>query len=170
MRRGEVVVVDVGAEKDGYAADITRTLPVSGSFTAEQRRVYSVVLKAQEEVIAMIRPGARWAALEARARSVLAREGFSGKMVHGVSHHLGMDVHDVGALDTLKTGMVITVEPGIYIPENDSSYSPGYRGFGIRIEDDVLVGTEGPVVLSSEIPKDPDTIEKLMRRKDRKGE
>ena len=163
MRGGEVVVIDVGAEFDGYAADITRTLPVSGAFTKEQREVYTQVLRAQEEVIRMIRPGVRWVALEAKAREVLAAGGFGGRMPHGVSHHLGIDAHDAGTHDTLKAGMVITVEPGIYIPPTDTAFAAGYRGFGIRIEDDVLVGEKGPVVLSADIPKDLKTIESMMR-------
>lgn len=164
MRKGDVVVVDVGAEYDGYAADITRTLPVSGSFTKEQREVYAVVLRAQSEVIYMIRPGVRWVALESKAREVIAAGGFGGRMPHGVSHHLGIDAHDAGTYDTLKAGMVITVEPGIYIPLTDTAFAAGYRGFGIRIEDDVLVGEQGAVVLSEEIPKGLKTIETLMRK------
>ncbi len=164
MRAGDVVVIDVGAEYEGYAADITRTLPVAGAFTREQREVYSVVLRAQAEVINMIRPGVRWGALETKAREVIAKGGFGGRMPHGVSHHLGIDAHDAGTYDTLKAGMVITVEPGIYIPPMDTTVAAGYRGWGIRIEDDVLVGANGPVVLSEGIPKDLKTIESLMRK------
>jgi Xaa-Pro aminopeptidase len=85
-------------------------------------------------------------------------------MPHGVSHHVGIDVHDVGSLDTLKAGMVITVEPGIYVPETDTVVAPAYRGFGVRIEDDVLVTPDGSEVLSSEIPKDIVTLENLVRK------
>ena len=164
MQKGDLVVIDVGAEYEGYAADISRTLPVSGSFTREQREVYAVVLRAQSEVIKLIRPGLRWAALDAKARDVIAAGGFGGRMPHGVSHHLGIDAHDPGSYDTLKAGMVITVEPGVYIAPSDTAFAPGYRGFGIRIEDVVLVGEDGPVVLSADIPKDLKTVETLMRK------
>lgn len=160
MRTGEVVVLDVGAEFEGYAADVTRTIPVSGSFTPAERRVYSTVLRAQEETIRLIRPGLRWSALDARARAVLADSGFGRYMPHGVSHHVGVDVHDAGTYDTLKAGMVITVEPGIYVPDTDTLLAPEYRGFGVRIEDDVLVTTGGSEVLSGWIPRDIRTIER----------
>jgi Xaa-Pro aminopeptidase len=165
MQEGEVVVVDVGAEVGGYSADVTRTLPVSGTFTVEQKRVYLAVLSAQDAVIRMIRPGVPWSAIEAKAREMVASAGFPGRMIHGVSHHLGLDTHDAGAMDTLREGMVITVEPGIYIPASDTAYAPGFRGFGVRIEDDVLVGKEGAAILSSGIPKDLEAIEELMREK-----
>ena len=164
MRAGEVVVVDVGAEYEGYAADVTRTLPVSGSFTGPEREVYATVLRAQEETIRLIRPGTRWSALEAKAREVISAAGFGRYMPHGVSHHVGIDVHDVGTYDTLKAGMVITVEPGIYVPGTDTALAPAYRGFGIRIEDDVLVTRDGSEVLTAGIPKDIATIEKLVRK------
>jgi len=162
MRAGEVVVMDVGAEFEGYAADVTRTIPVSGTFSDAEKKVYSIVLKAQEETIRLIRPGLRWSALDAKAREVLAAAGFAGYMPHGVSHHVGIDVHDAGSYDTLRAGMVITVEPGIYVPENDTVVAPAYRGFGVRIEDDVLVTPEGSEVLSSGIPKDIGTLETLV--------
>ena len=164
MRPGEVVVVDVGAEFDGYAADVTRTLPVSGRFTEAEKKVYSTVLRAQEETIRLIRPGVHWSALDAKAREVLSAGGFGRYMPHGVSHHVGIDVHDVGSLDTLKAGMVITVEPGIYVPETDTVLAPALRGFGVRIEDDVLVTRDGSEVLSSGIPKDIAILEKLVRK------
>jgi Xaa-Pro aminopeptidase len=160
MREGEVVVMDVGAEFDGYAADVTRTIPVSGSFTPAERRVYSTVLRAQEETIRLIRPGLRWSSLDTKARSVLADSGFGHYMPHGVSHHVGIDVHDAGSYDTLRAGMVITVEPGIYVPETDTLLAPEYRGFGVRIEDDVLVTADGSEVLSAEIPRDIGSIER----------
>jgi Xaa-Pro aminopeptidase len=163
MHAGEVVVVDVGAEYEGYAADVTRTLPVSGSFTEAEKKVYSTVLRAQEETIRLIRPGVHWSALEAKAREVLSAGGFGRYMPHGVSHHVGIDVHDAGSFDTLKAGMVITVEPGIYVPAADTALAPAFRGFGVRIEDDVLVTRDGSEVLSSGIPKDIETIEKFLK-------
>lgn len=162
MNSGEVVVLDVGAECEGYSADITRTIPVSGTFTEEQARVYRAVLEAQEQVIKMIRPGVRWLALDKKAQEALTAAGFGHLMHHGVSHHLGLDTHDAGSLDTLKAGMVITVEPGVYIPANDTAFAFGYRGFGVRIEDDILVGEDGATVLSSEIPKELEEVEKLV--------
>ncbi len=170
MRPDEVVVMDVGAEYEGYAADVTRTIPVSGTFTAGERKVYSTVLRAQEETIRLIRPGLRWSLLESKAREVLAGAGFGHYMPHGVSHHVGIDVHDAGSLDTLRAGMVITVEPGIYVPATDTAVSAEYRGFGVRIEDDILVTAEGFEVLSSGIPKDIGTLEKLVRAGKTAGE
>lgn len=164
MRDGEVVVMDVGAEYAGYAADITRTIPVSGRFSKEQREVYSAVLKAQADVIAAIRPGLRWAELDKIARASLAAAGFGRYLTHGVSHHLGLDAHDPGSMDTLKAGMVITVEPGAYIPLTDTLLTPAYRGFGIRIEDDVLVEEQGAILLSKDIPRDIDAVEALVQQ------
>jgi Xaa-Pro aminopeptidase len=165
LKDGEVVVMDVGAEYAGYAADITRTIPVSGRFLKEQREVYAAVLKAQGAVIAAIRPGVRWAELQKAATASLAAAGFGKYLTHGVSHHVGLDVHDPGSMDTLKAGMVITVEPGAYIPVDDSLLAPGYRGFGVRIEDDVLVEKDGATVLSKDIPRDIDAIEAIVGRK-----
>jgi Xaa-Pro aminopeptidase len=164
MGAGELVVMDVGAEFEGYAADITRTIPVSGSYSPEQRRMVQAVLAAQDSVIAVIRPGLPWAELDRVANRIIRESGFAGKMNHPVSHHLGIDVHDVGAWDTLRAGMVITVEPGIYISESDTAFAPPFRGNGVRIEDDVLVTETGAEVLSGALPKRPEEIEALMRR------
>ena len=162
---GDVVVMDVGAELEGYAADITRTIPVSGRFTAAQRKVYETVLSAQRAAIAAIRPGAPWKTLDATARTVMKDAGFDRFWLHSISHHLGVDVHDVGSMDTLRAGMVITIEPGIYIPVADTTVTPEYRGIGVRIEDDVLVTADGPEVLSSAISKEFAEIEKIVGRK-----
>ena len=164
MRAGEVVVMDVGAEYEGYASDVTRTFPVSGRFTEPEKKVYDLVLRAQEETIRIIRPGLPWGALEKKAREVLTAGGFGRYMPHGVSHHVGVDVHDAGTYDTLRAGMVITVEPGIYIPAGDTAMPPAFRGFGVRIEDDVLVTGEGSEVLSAGIPKGTDAAERMVRR------
>lgn len=163
MQKGDVVVMDVGAECGGYAADVTRTIPVSGSFTREQRKVYDVVRSAHDEVIKLIKPGVPKSALEARARQVITDAGYARFISHGVSHQVGLDVHDAGASDTLKAGMVITVEPGVYIPVAEESLPLPFRGVGIRVEDDVLVTSTGAEVLSASIPIDPSTIEKLMK-------
>jgi Xaa-Pro aminopeptidase len=165
MKQGDMVVMDVGAEIDGYAADVTRTVPVGGSFTAEQRTVYDAVLSAQRAVIGIIRPGVPWSELDRTAKASLAASGFARFLTHGVSHHLGLDVHDAGAMDTLRAGMVITVEPGAYIPANDTTVAAGFRGIGVRIEDDVLVTGEGAEVLSRAIPKERQEIERLLRQR-----
>jgi Xaa-Pro aminopeptidase len=163
MEEGDLVVMDVGAEYDNYSADITRTIPISGRFTPEQLKMYLAVLKAQDEIIAAIRPGLPWSELDRVAKKVLADEGFPGYLNHGVSHHLGLDTHDAGPWDTLRVGMVITVEPGLYVPVKDTVLSVGYRGHGVRIEDDVLVTEKGGKVLSEAIPRSPDDIEALMK-------
>jgi Xaa-Pro aminopeptidase len=163
MRKGEVVVMDVGAEYAGYSADITRTIPVSGEFSEEQMRVYTTVLQAQKEVIALIKAGLPWGELDKRGKEVVTAAGFGRFWTHPVSHHLGIDVHDAGPMDTLRAGMVITVEPGIYVPANDTTVVEGLRGFGVRIEDDVLVEKSGARVLSGAIPKDPAEIISAMR-------
>jgi Xaa-Pro aminopeptidase len=162
MEKGDVVVMDVGAEVAGYAADVTRTIPVSGKFTPEQKKVYTVVLEAQQALCAAAKPGAVWSDLENVARQVINDRGFGRFWRHGVSHHLGIDVHDLGATDTLRVGMVITVEPGIYIPAADTTVTPGYRGWGVRIEDDILITADGCEVLSSAVPKEVSAIEALM--------
>ena len=167
IRDGDVIVMDVGAEFEGYAADITRTFPASGKFTPEQKKIYRAVLKAQHDVIDMIAPGVTWSALNAKTKAVLAAEGFADHTPHPVSHHVGLDVHDPGQMDTLRAGMVITVEPGVYIPETDTSLAPAYRGVGVRIEDDVLVTDHGARVLSGGIPSDIKSVQRLVDRSKR---
>jgi len=168
MRSGEVVVMDVGAEVEGYAADVTRTFPVGGKFTREQREMYAAVRQAQKDVLARIRPGLAWSELDATGKASIAARGFGKYWRHGLSHHLGLDVHDSGVMDTLRSGMVITLEPGIYVPVEDTLLAPGYRGVGIRLEDDVLVTENGCVVLSESIPREADEIEKLMENRRKK--
>ena len=163
-KTGDLVVMDVGAEYKSYSADITRTIPVSGKFTKAQKEVYEVVLKAQKEVIQMIKPGLPVRELDARTRSIIIEAGYGEFIRHGVTHPLGLDVHDVGSGAELKPGMVITIEPGIYIPPNAESVKPEYRGFGIRIEDDVLVTETGYKLLSAKIPKEVGDIESIMKR------
>lgn len=162
LRPGDLVVVDVGAEFGYYTADITRTYPVSGRFTPRQRALYELVLGAQQAAIDAVRPGITIGELTAIARAYMRQQ--SGELcgsvtcdryfVHGLSHWLGMDVHDVGDYRTpLAPGMVLTIEPGIYIPEEE---------LGIRIEDDVLVTETGAVVLSDGLPRAADEIERMM--------
>lgn len=163
MDRGELLLMDVGAECAGYAADITRTIPVGARFTKRQRQIYEVVLGAQNAVIAAVKPGVPFADLTKTAREYINTHGQDshgeplGKyFTHGVGHHVGLDVHD--ATDStlpLAEGNVITVEPGIYIPEEN---------IGIRIEDMVLVTKDGARLLSGALPRDPGEIEKALGR------
>jgi Xaa-Pro aminopeptidase len=186
LRAGELVLIDAGAELQGYTADVTRTFPCGGRFSHEQRRVYDVVLRSQEEAIRLTRPGATIDGIHERVCEILT-EGMidlgllSGTVadriadgsyrkyyMHRTSHWLGLDVHDVGAYAAddgksrpLEAGMVITIEPGLYIAEDDESVAPALRGVGVRIEDDVLVTAEGYRVLTAEIPKKPEELEKI---------
>ena len=155
MQAGEVVVVDIGAEYGGYSADVTRTYPVSGKFSPRQREIYQIVLDAQKAAIAKIKPGVRISDLHQAAMGYIRSKGYEKYFVHGTSHHIGLQVHDVGDTSRpLEPNMVITVEPGIYIPEEQ---------FGIRIEDDVLVTLEGSRVLSV-FPKEFAEVEALVKR------
>ena len=162
MEAGDVVVVDIGAEFGYYTADVTRTYPVSGKFSARQRALYDLVLGAQNAAIQAVRPGVTVAQLEATARRYMAANsgdlcggrGCERYFVHGLSHWLGMDVHDVGSYQTpLRAGMVLTIEPGIYIPD---------EAIGIRIEDDILVTETGHELLSTGAPRTADDVERLM--------
>ena len=163
MDRGELLLMDVGAECAGYAADITRTIPVGDRFSARQREIYEVVLGAQNAVIAAIKPGLPFSDLSKIAREYINTHGKDlhgeslGKyFTHGVSHHVGLDVHDATDFSQpLAEGNVITVEPGIYIPE---------ESIGVRIEDMVLVTKDGAKLLSGALPRDPGEIEKALGR------
>ncbi|MBI2293415.1 MAG: aminopeptidase P N-terminal domain-containing protein [Betaproteobacteria bacterium] len=185
LNAGELLLVDAGCELDGYAADITRTYPVSGRFTPAQRDVYQMVLAAQGAAIAAVRPGAAWTAPHDAALRVLAQglidfglcQGSVDKVIeagdykrfymHRTGHWLGLDVHDAGDYKRdgqwreLKPGMVLTVEPGCYIRGDD--VPPQFANTGIRIEDDVLVTASGNEVLTHAAPKSVQDIEALMR-------
>ncbi len=143
LRRGDLVVIDFGALYDLYCSDITRTV-VLGKASPEQRRMYDTVAKAQAAALKKMRPGARGRAVDAAARSVVDASKYKGRFIHGLGHSIGLSVHDGGALNpstdiVLKSKMVFTNEPGIYVP-----------GFGgVRIEDDVLIGKSGPEILTS---------------------
>jgi len=166
MDSGEVVLMDVGAECNAYAADLTRTIPVGGRFTARQRELYELVLGAQKAAIAAVKPGAsmgsRGSIVEA-ARQFMDTHGkpVQGKppstyFTHGIGHHVGLEVHDAAANDVpLAAGMVITIEPGLYIPEENT---------GIRIEDMVLVTETGAKVLSSALPRSASDVERRLQR------
>jgi Xaa-Pro aminopeptidase len=164
MLAGDVVVMDIGAEFGYLTADVTRTAPVSGSFTPRQRAIYRLVLATQQTAIDSVAPGMDIARLNQIARAYLRAHSdtLCGNatcdkyFVHGLSHWLGMDVHDVGDPRTpLAPGMVLTVEPGIYLAQ---------EGLGIRIEDDVLVTASGHEVLSAAAPRQPEEVEALMRK------
>ncbi|UCC73539.1 MAG: aminopeptidase P N-terminal domain-containing protein [Gemmatimonadota bacterium] len=161
---GDLVVIDAGAEYGYYSADVTRTFPVSGEFTSRQRAIYELVLATQKAVIDSVRPGiAVWELgriarrfMSDNSRGLCGLTGCDRYFVHGFSHWLGMDVHDVGDYARpLEPGMVLTVEPGIYLPEEN---------LGVRIEDDLLVTEDGHEVLSAKAPKTIEEIEALMRQ------
>lgn len=154
MRDGELVVVDIGAEWEFYAADVTRTYPVSGRYSPEQREIYDVVLRAQQAGIAAAKKGATIEEIDQVTRRVIEEAGYYDHYLHFCCHYVGLEVHDVGDANApLGAGAVITVEPGIYLP---------HAGFGVRIEDEVLITDGAPEVLSRHIPKDPEEIERLM--------
>jgi len=160
---GDIVVIDAAAEYGQYTADITRSWPVNGKFTPRQKEIYDLVLASQQAAFDVARPGVLMATLDTVARSYMKNN--SGKLcgesgcdryfIHSLGHWIGMDVHDVGDYSTpLAPGMVFTIEPGIYIPE---------EGFGVRIEDDVLVTEAGAELLSAGAPRTTEEIEKVMR-------
>ena len=191
VRRGELVLVDAGVEMESfYTADITRTLPVDGKFTPAQRALYMLVYESQLAGFAAIKPGVLFSEINRACQEVLAKgladmgvltvsaeESMKPEVglhrrwtLHGVSHHLGLDVHDCAQArreiyrdSPLREGMVLTVEPGLYIQPDDELFAPEYRGIGIRIEDDVVVTADGCRNISENIPRHPDEIEKWMK-------
>ncbi|MDZ7290092.1 MAG: aminopeptidase P N-terminal domain-containing protein [candidate division KSB1 bacterium] len=165
MLDGEVVVLDVGADFCNYAADITRTIPINGKFSPAQREIYDIVYRAQEAAIQAVKPGVKSSEIQAAAKKVIEDAGYGKFLIHGVSHGLGIDTHDPGNYELLRPGMVITIEPGIYIPENTEGLDRKYWNIGIRIEDDVLVTESGCKILSSGMPRALAEIENLMAGK-----
>ena len=192
VKANELVLVDAGVEADSlYTADVTRTLPVSGKFTSAQKEIYLAVLEAADAAFAIAKPGIKFREIHAAAMKVIAQKTsdwgilpvsaeesldenkqFHRRwMVHGTSHHLGIDVHDCAQarkemyLDAeLEEGMVFTIEPGLYFHEDDLLAPKEFRGIGIRIEDDVLVTATGVENLSRALPRDPDEIEAWMAK------
>lgn len=189
MRAGDLLLVDAGAEVGGCTGDVTRTFPVSGRFTPAQAAVYRVVLRAQLAGIRACRVGAPWnrahvvcvreltrglvelGALRGDVGRLVAKQAFKPFYMHGTSHWLGRDVHDVGAYEDardrplpLVDGAVLTVEPGLYFGAKDTRAPAALRGIGVRIEDDVLVTRRGPVVLTAAAPKAIDDLERLVGR------
>ncbi len=185
---GDLLLLDAGCEFEYYASDVTRTFPVNGRFSPAQRAVYQVVLEANRAAIACVRPGRHWNApheaavrvitqglvklglLKGRVATLIKSGAYRRFFMHRTGHWLGLDVHDVGDYKVgdewrvLEPGMVLTIEPGIYLPAGARGVPKRFRNIGIRIEDDVVVTKRGAEVLSARIPKDPDQIEALMAR------
>ncbi|HYO91559.1 MAG TPA: Xaa-Pro aminopeptidase [Pyrinomonadaceae bacterium] len=188
LRDGDLLLIDAGAEYQGYASDITRTFPVNGRFTKAQREIYELVLEAQNACIEMIRPGvtmdelhersvkilteglARLGLLNGETDKLIEEEKYKQFYMHRLGHFLGLDVHDVGRYQIdgqsrpLEPGMVITIEPGIYIAADTKDIPLQYAGIGVRIEDDVLVTEKGHRVLTDKAPTEVGEIEKLMEQ------
>ena len=188
VRTGELLLLDAGVEVESlYTADVTRTLPVDGTFSPVQRRIYEVVLEAADAGFAVARPGAKFLDVHMAAMEVIEKrltewgivpdakdpeaKLYRRWMVHSTSHHLGMDVHDCAAAKrdlymegTLEPGMVFTIEPGLYFKSGDLTVPAELRGIGVRIEDDVLVTEDGCENLSAALPRDPDAVEAWMAR------
>jgi Xaa-Pro aminopeptidase len=188
LRDGDLVLIDAGAEYRGYASDITRTFPINGRYTNPQREIYDLVLKAQKQCVEMVRPGVTHEQLKQHSIRVLTEgmvelgllKGDSEELIkekkheqfymHGLGHMLGIDVHDVGRYwygqesRALEPGVVMTVEPGLYISPDTKDIPEKYLGIGVRIEDDVLCTANGPRVLTTGVPKEAEEIEELMAR------
>jgi Xaa-Pro aminopeptidase len=174
--KNQLVLMDVAAEYHGYSADVTRTVPANGKFTDEQKAIYQIVYDAQEEVFKLCKAGVPYPQLEEKTHEILTAglvklgiikdEKELGKYYpHGVSHHLGLDVHDKGEYNgPLQENMVITVEPGIYIPEG-SPCDKKYWNIGVRIEDDVQIGKDHGNLLSIDAPRKWEDVEKMVAEK-----
>ena len=186
LRDGDILLIDAGAEHAGYAADITRSFPINGKFSEPQREIYDLVLNAQLAAIDQVRAGNDYQAphraavriltegllnlgfIEGDLDEIIEREGYRDFYMHGTGHWLGMDVHDVGDYKhdgewrKLEPGMVVTIEPGLYIRAGSKNVDERYWDIGIRIEDDVLVTAGEPDVLSKDVPKSADEIEAIV--------
>jgi Xaa-Pro aminopeptidase len=196
LRDGDLLLVDAGAEYKGYASDITRTFPINGHFTQAQRDIYDLVLETQMSCIDMVRPGVRLEDLKTHSvemltegmvrlgllkgdpKKLIEEKKFMQFYMHNLGHFLGIDVHDAGRYyfngesRPAEPGMVMTIEPGLYISPDTKNIPEGfnkeipekYLGIGVRIEDDVLVTENGARVLTNKVPKDPGEIEALMAK------
>ncbi len=186
MHDGDLLLVDAGCEYDYYASDITRTYPVNGRFSQAQRAIYDIVLEASEAAIEKVRPGCHWnephdaavtvittglralGLLQGGVKTLIKKEAYKRFFMHRTGHWLGMDVHDVGDYKVdgewrlLEPGMVMTIEPGIYISATDTEVAEKWRGIGVRIEDDVLVTRGGNEVLSGALAKSANDVEQLV--------
>lgn len=189
LKNGDLLLIDAGAECDHYAADITRTFPISGRFSEPQKQLYQLVLDAQTAAMEQIKPGTPWhyahdasvevltkglvalGLLEGKVKTLIKKEKFKQFYMHRIGHWLGMDVHDVGdyKIDQkwrlLEPGMVLTIEPGLYIPADCKTVDEQWRGIGIRIEDDLLVTEQGHEILTNGVPRTIAEIEALMQGK-----
>jgi Xaa-Pro aminopeptidase len=192
LKDGDLLLIDAGAEYDGYAADITRTFPINGKFSPAQRDIYDIVLetqkacceitkvgysnvKRQQLAIEMLTEGmARIGLLKGKPKDLIRKKAYLKYYMHGLGHYLGLDVHDAGRYYSdnqiknsrpFAAGMVLTVEPGIYVPADDKTAPPKYRGIGVRVEDDVLITADGNVNLTTKVPKEREEIEELMNKK-----
>jgi Xaa-Pro aminopeptidase len=189
LRDGDLVLIDAGCEYEYYASDITRTFPVNGVFSREQKALYEVVLEAQAAAIAQVRPGKHWndphdaavrtlttglvklGLLQGGVEDLIAEEAYREFYMHRTGHWLGMDVHDVGDYKihgqwrVFEPGMVLTVEPGLYVAPDNTRVAKKWCGIGIRIEDDVVVTKQGCEVLTGGVPKTVAEIEALMAGK-----
>jgi Xaa-Pro aminopeptidase len=189
LRDGELLLIDAGAEYKGYASDITRTFPINGRFTKAQRDIYDVVLETQMSCVDMVRPGTthdqlkqhsiemitegmlRLGLLNGHKEELIKEKKYEQFYMHGLGHMLGIDVHDVGRYyfdkesRALEPGVVMTIEPGIYISPETKDIPEEYLGIGVRIEDDVLCTNNGPRVLTTKVPKQPEEIEALMGKR-----
>ncbi len=188
LKASELLLIDAGAEVDYYTGDITRTYPISGKFTPVQARLYGRILELQKHLIGIVKPGLPWTKMQDTAidglmdimlaekllkgnREEIKTSGaFKKYYPHGVSHYLGLDVHDAGTIEVngqprpMEAGMCLTVEPGIYIPEDDLSAPEELRGLGVRIEDDILVTPDGQENLTADCPKEIPDLEALVGR------
>jgi Xaa-Pro aminopeptidase len=189
LKDGDLLLIDAGCNYEGYSSDITRTFPINGKFTSAQREVYDVVLEVQLACIELTKVGVtvkdrqkasielltegmvKIGLLKGKVKELIKKKAYMKYYMHGVGHYLGLDVHDAGRyfIDQqakksrpFEAGMVLTVEPGIYVPPNDKSAPAKFRGIGVRLEDDVLVTETGNVNLTSKVTKDPDEIEAIM--------
>ncbi|MEM6604441.1 MAG: Xaa-Pro aminopeptidase [Pseudomonadota bacterium] len=186
LRSGDLVLIDAGCEYELYASDITRTFPVNGRFTRRQKQLYKIVLAAQEAAFSALKPGRDWnephtasvevitcgllelGLLKGRLSTLLEREAYRKYYPHRVGHWLGLDVHDVGeyrladAWRILECGMVLTIEPGIYIPIDDETVPAPWRGMGVRIEDNVAITANGYDLLTSGLPRSTQEVEAWM--------
>ncbi len=189
LKDGDLLLIDAGCNYQGYSSDITRTFPINGKYTQAQRDVYDVVLEVQLACVELTKVGVtvkerqkasielltegmvKIGLLKGKVKDLIKKKAYLKYYMHGVGHYLGLDVHDAGRYFTdqaaktsrpFEAGMVLTVEPGIYVPPNDKSAPAKFRGIGIRIEDDVLITETGNVILSAKVPKNADEIEALM--------
>ncbi|MWP46424.1 Xaa-Pro aminopeptidase [Gilliamella sp. Pas-s27] len=181
LKAGDLVLIDAGCEYQYYAGDITRTFPVNGQFSQAQREIYDIVLASQYQAIKLLKPGTsimdvnhhvvrimveglvKLGIMQGDIDTLIANKAYIEFYMHGLGHWLGIDVHDVGSnrARILEPGMVLTVEPGLYINQ-DADVPEQYKGIGIRIEDNILITESGNEVLTSDVPKEPHEIEKLM--------